>query len=441
MKKQSSITQAVRQRLFELLKITSVTLLLFVLVDVFFGAWIMSLVRPTDTFRVRHPIYHHTLKPNFDGIGYWGTWTYRVCTDANGFKTHCQKKNKSNSKVFDVAFLGDSFTEGVGLPYEQTFVGMVTAKTPELTIANLGAVSYSPAIYLAKLKALYAKGYQFKHLIVFIDIGDAYDEANTYDLYDDTVVVDKGEPYPLSFSHQLRRSAAQYLPLAVEVWTQINKLGASKNNVTAQATIPTPRVTPLVASTTEPPVEQSAGKVALPDPATRNNNTSTQNTQQSVDLALPAAASPTLSSQAPFIKNIYEGVYLKDYPKSEWTYNSQSPHYGIDGVNGTLAKMKKEMQALYTLAQSQGTKLSIGVYPWPGQIKHDVVESQQVKIWREFCQSRCAHFYNTFPSFFALAQQQKSDEFIYDYYFQGDVHFNERGNEVIANLLLNTGIK
>jgi hypothetical protein len=103
--------------------------------------------------------------------------------------------------------------------------------------------------------------------------------------------------------------------------------------------------------------------------------------------------------------------------------------------------MKKEMQALYALAQSQGTKLSVGVYPWPGQIKHDVVESQQVKIWHEFCQPRCVHFYNTFPSFFALAQQQEADTFIYNYYFQGDVHFNERGNEIIANLLLNTGIK
>jgi len=441
MKKQSSITRTVGQRLFELLKITSVTLLLFVLVDVFFGAWVMSLVRPTDTFRVRHPIYHHSLKPNFDGIGYWGTWTYRICTDANGFKTHCEKKNKTDLKVFDIAFLGDSFTEGVGLPYEQTFVGMVAAKTPELNIANLGAVSYSPAIYLAKLKALYAKGYQFKHLIVFIDIGDVYDEANAYDLYDDAVVVDKGERYPLSFTHQLRRSAAQYLPLTVEGWTQINKLGVAKNNVTAQATIPTPRVTPLVASATEPPIEQTAGKVAPPDPASTNINTSTQLGQKTIDSTLPTAASPSFSSQAPFIKNIYEGVYLKDYPKSEWTYNNQSTHYGVEGVTGTLAKMKKEMQVLYKLAQAHGTKLSVGVYPWPGQIKHDVVESQQVKVWREFCQSRCEHFYNLFPSFFNLAQQQGADNFIHDYYFQGDVHFNERGNEIIARLLLETGLR
>ena len=103
--------------------------------------------------------------------------------------------------------------------------------------------------------------------------------------------------------------------------------------------------------------------------------------------------------------------------------------------------MKKEMQVLYKLAQAHGTKLSVGVYPWPGQIKHDVVESQQVKVWREFCQSRCEHFYNLFPSFFNLAQQQGVDNFIHDYYFQGDVHFNERGNEIIARLLLETGLR
>jgi hypothetical protein len=437
MKKQLSITRTARQRLLELLKITSVTLLLFVLVDVFFGAWVMSLVRPSDTFRVRHPIYHHSLKPNFDGIGYWGSWTYRVCTDANGFKTQCEKKNKANPKVFDIAFLGDSFTEGVGLPYEQTFVGMVATKTPELNIANLGAVSYSPAIYLAKLKALYAKGYQFKHLIVFIDIGDVYDEANAYDLYDDAVVVDKGERYPLSFAHQLRRSVAQYLPLTVEGWTQINKLGASKSSVTARV----PLGIPFGAATSEAALKQTTGTVAPAAPVSTDNSAPTQPRQNSVDSTLLAATSPTPNSQAPFIKNIYEGVYLKDYPKSEWTYNSQSTHYGVDGVNGTLSKMKKEMQALYTLAQSHGTKLSIGVYPWPGQIKHDVVESQQVKIWREFCESRCAHFYNTFPSFFSLAQQQGAENFIYSYYFQGDVHFNERGNEIIARLLLDAGVQ
>ena len=432
MKKRSLISQAVRQRLFELLKITSVTISLFILIDVFLGAWVMSLVRPADLFRIRHPIYHHSLKPNFDGIGRWGTWTHRICTDTNGFKSSCDQK-RTATKHYDLAFLGDSFTEGVGLPYEKTFVGMVAAQTPTLNIANLGVVSYSPAIYLAKLKALYAEGYQFKHVIVFIDIGDAYDEANAYDLHDDRVVVDKGEPYPLSFGHKLRRAASQYLPLTAEAWLQINKLGAAKNTPMVQS--------PVVPINPVATIKQTAGFVDAPKPSISTDNTPTLASQNLVDSTPSKPVSAGSTAEAPFIQNIYEGVYLKDYPKSEWTYNNQSIHYGTDGVTGTIAKMKREMQALYDMAQAHGTRLSIGVYPWPGQIKHDVVESQQVKIWRDFCQTRCTHFYNTFPSFFALAAQQGTEAFIYNYYFQGDVHFTERGNEIIARTLLDAGIK
>lgn len=413
---------------------TAVTIVLFVLVDLVLGAWILSLIRPIEQFRVRHPIYHHSLKPNFDGIGSWGTWTYRVCTNPHGFKDTCGSKNPP-TKQFDVAFIGDSFTEGVGLPYEQTFVGMVAAKSPNLKIANLGVVSYSPAIYLTKLKALYSEGYQFKHVIVFIDIGDAYDEANAYDLHDNSVVVDKGEPYPLSFAHKVRRVLSPYLPLTGEIWVQLRKLSAPKNN-----TLPTQA--PLEITALEPSVERRTSSTAARTGQPQKSNSDSPQLSQNIVALASQEVTPTVSNTtSPFIKNIYEGIYLKDYPKSEWTYNNKSPHYGAEGVAGTITKMREEMQALYALAQSHGSKLSIGVHPWPGQIKYDVVESQQVKIWREFCQTRCEHFYNTFPVFFDLAQQQGQDAFIYNYYFQGDVHFNERGNEVIANVLLNAGIK
>ena len=64
-----------------------------------------------------------------------------------------------------------------------------------------------------------------------------------------------------------------------------------------------------------------------------------------------------------------------------------------------------------------------------------------MKLWREFCESRCANFYNAFPAFFNLVEQQGVDKVIYDYYFLGDVHFTELGNNVIARTILDTGIK
>jgi hypothetical protein len=426
---------SIQQKIGELLKVFAFTLVLFLLVDVCFGAWVIALVRPSEPFRVRHPVYHHTLKPNYDGLGRWGTWSYRICTNGEGFKTSCEQKH-STKKEFDVAFIGDSFTEGIGLPYEQTFVGMVAAKSPDLSIANLGVVSYSPAIYLAKLKDLFAKGYRFKHIIVFIDIGDAYDEANAYDLHRESIVVDKGEPYPMSLDRKIRRLASQYLPLTGEAWVQLRKLRVSTTEPNGQ--------------TAPQPLEAQRGNntPAAPSNATIQSGTSSTQSLLTKDETPTAPVRDTAPQtnqteplETPFKNNIYEGIYLKNYPKSEWTYNQQSPYYGSEGVVGTLSKMRKEMQALHALAQAYGAKLSVGVYPWPGQLKYDVVDSLQVNTWREFCETRCEHFYNAFPTFFSLVQEHGQDKVIGDYFFAGDVHFTKEGNEVIARTLLDTGIK
>ena len=432
MQKQLSTKWTFKKAVVDLLTPTVVTIFLFLLTDIFLGAWIMSLVRPSEPFRLRHPIYHHTLAPNYDGLGHWGTWSYRMCTSAEGFKDRCNQK-RTATKSFDIAFIGDSFTEGVGLPYEHTFVGMVAEQHPELKIANLGVVSYSPAIYLAKLKALYAEGYRFKHVIAFVDIGDAFDEANSYDLHLDSVVVDKGEPYPLSVNRKLRRLASQYLPLTAEAWVQVRKL---TSNITTDRDQSTGMFVPLKATVpsalsdaTQTPIQSKNDGLKI----IQSNNASAKSSSATASLPKPNA-------EAPFIQNIYEGVYLKNYPKSEWTYNSQSIHYGRDGVSGAIKKMTEEMQTLHTLTQTHGTTLSIGVYPWPGQIKYDVVESLQVKIWREFCETRCQHFYNLFPAFFKFAEEQGSESVIYRYFFQGDVHFNKAGNEVIARTILDVGI-
>ena len=91
------------------------------------------------------------------------------------------------------------------------------------------------------------------------------------------------------------------------------------------------------------------------------------------------------------------------------------------------------MERLYELCQKRGIKVSVAVYPWPGQILYDVEESRQVKIWREFCAGKCANFYNSFPTFFGLAKSSSKEAVISNYYFKDDMHFNEIGNKLIAS--------
>ena len=402
-------TSPIARTLFDILKILLISLGLFLIIDFFLGDKLIAVARPAEPFRTWHPVYHHTLKPNYDGIGHWGNWSYRVCTSAEGFKVSCTRK-PSATKSFDVAFIGDSFTEGLGLPYEQTFVGQVAEALPELKIANLGVVSYSPAIYLVKLKELIARGYQFKHIVVFIDISDPYDQANRYDLHNDLIVVDRGEPFPLPWHSRMRRIASQKFPLTGDAYAQFRKV------ISRWTFGPSPTADPV----NNKNVSQASPKDTKPKP----NEIST---------------SEALGTKKPIDLN--NSIYRKDYGIGEWTYNLNSTSYGPSGVQHILSNMVREMKEVYSLTQSHGAKLSVGVYPWPGQLKYDVVDSLQVKIWREFCATRCEHFYNAFPAFFNLVEQFGADPVIRDYFFEGDVHFTELGNSVLSKTILDTGLK
>ncbi len=179
----------------------------------------------------------------------------------------------------------------------------------------------------------------------------------------------------------------------------------------------------------------------MPDNTEIDSIPSKSAVQPNAEQSITTAPAPSVQDDAPFTRNIYEGIYLKNYPKSEWTYNTQSQHYGNKGVMGTLGQMKQEMVALHALVSTHGGTLSVGVYPWPGQILYDEAESLQVRTWREFCATRCLHFYNAFPSFFRLAEATNKDAVVHKFYFAGDAHFNTAGNKVIAETILSQGVQ
>jgi hypothetical protein len=142
-------------------------------------------IKNEQQYRIKNPIYHHDLAANYQGMAYFSSRQHMLCTDKSGFKKNCDK-DSNEDKDYDVAFIGDSFTEGVGLPYEKTFVGLV-AELSGKKIANLAVASYSPSIYYSKLKYYLDRGYKFKEVIVLIDISDIQDEGVYYRLEGDEV--------------------------------------------------------------------------------------------------------------------------------------------------------------------------------------------------------------------------------------------------------------
>lgn len=143
-----------------------------------------------------HLYYHHTFKKNHKGFHRWEAAPYPFMTNSLGFK---DKEVRQVALVNDrprYVIIGDSFVEGIGLPYEKTFVGKIdqALRPYNIDVLNAGARSYSPKLYYLKVKYLLEKtGLRFDQLIVYIDISDIQDEI-VYELF---------EPY--AFKHFLTK--------------------------------------------------------------------------------------------------------------------------------------------------------------------------------------------------------------------------------------------
>lgn len=354
-----------------------ISLLLLLLVDFLLGERLLGAIDNQShekKYRIGHPVYHHTLAPDYDGYGAWGSGSYRMCTDSHGFKSPCDVQ-RTQEKQFDLAFIGDSFTEGIGLPYEETFVGRIAAALPGKRIANLGVVSYSPSIYLAKIQALLKEGFRFKEVVVFVDISDIQDEAVTY-RYQGGVVT------------SAERTAAELLAASRRAGESA-LLGGLKDHLY--------EAFPLIHAALSSAKQAWTRRGGPPKPV----------------------ESPT--------------AYLeRGFPRAAWTYDPASTGYGALGVEGAIAKSIDLMTRLHGELERQGIALSVAVYPWPAQLLHDVENSRQVQIWREFCLNRCRHFHDSFPSFFERVKAMGHRAAIGQYFMHGDVHHNADATELIA---------
>ena len=95
------------------------------------------------------------------------------------------------------------------------------------------------------------------------------------------------------------------------------------------------------------------------------------------------------------------------------------------------------MNMIFELLNVNNISMSIGIYPWPAQILYDTKNSKVVKIFEEFCKTKCEFFFNNFPDFFSELKSKNKNFLISQYYIKNDVHFNELGNDKIFKNFIN----
>jgi len=132
--------------------------------------------------RIYNKDYKYTLNKNKSFNSTYYDVPYIIHTNNLGFRDK-KNKNVDQSKQYSIV-IGDSFIEGVGVNYDETIVGFLNQKLGDkihsFEFLNAGVISYSSYIYLKKITTIVEKNswLKIKDVIVFLDKSDVRDDLN-----------------------------------------------------------------------------------------------------------------------------------------------------------------------------------------------------------------------------------------------------------------------
>jgi hypothetical protein len=129
--------------------------------------------------RIAHPIYDHSLKPNASWLDRYGPYEAPYFSNSLGFRDGRIREVALDSSRPRVVLIGDSFTDGVGVPWEETFAGWLEKRlAPEgIDVLNAGCNSCTPILARIKLRHwIRDRGLRVDRVVLFLDLSDVKDE-------------------------------------------------------------------------------------------------------------------------------------------------------------------------------------------------------------------------------------------------------------------------
>jgi lysophospholipase L1-like esterase len=340
---------------------------------------------PATGHRVRSEAYHHGLAPNRQITKAWGLARYRYATNSLGFKDAAPRTVGLKGTGRQILFLGDSFTEGKGFPYAQTFVGLVAEKLSanSVEVLNGGVDSYAPVTYRLKTKHLLEKvGLGFDAVVVFLDVSDIYDQAERYRFDGEGRLIvplaDDGEgggvAWDVARAFRFLRDnsmTARFLSVVYDHLELTARAVRRRNKISEAMEKPFSDVTPL-------------------------------------DLWADAVTGLKVAA---------------------WTYDdARWRAFGEAGRKRAAA----DMDGLLSLLKKHGIGLTLAVYPWPDQLFRDPLAPRHVDFWRDWSRARGVPFINLFPVF----TKGKPRDVLERYFIPYDFHWNAEGHRLVAETFL-----
>lgn len=348
--------------------------------------------------RIASSIYHHDFAKNMQIEYVSKNIRYPFRTNSLGFRDASTRSVLARSKSQRILFIGDSFTEGVGVAFEDTFVGIIGNElgSKQIDVLNAAVASYSPTIYYRKVKYLIEEvKFGFDRLVVFLDISDIQDEAEFYYL-----------------DSQNRVRVTNDIRLW---WAPITRRARNPKE--------------------DPPFKKLKETLKANSVVVCFGDLIKDSIEAQLSLKRKAEAQ-NAQVKPSFEDELFSRYGLKDFPnvtgklRALWTLDERVfASYGLKG----LRRAKENMDRLVDLAEKNGIDITLVIYPWPDQIVNRDIDSRQVRFWEAWTKERNVRFINLFPTFIS---EEEAEATIRKYFIPGDIHWSESGHRLIAESFL-----
>ena len=330
---------------------------------------------------VGDPLGWYDLQSDFSGESRYGKNYFNVKTDKNGFRiNHLIDEEKNNESLLGekIFFIGDSFTFGVGVDWEESFIGILN-KDFNINAINAGVISYSPTTYKYKLKNLIDKGLISKNqkIVIGLDISDVFDEATRWTEY-------KGKPAKIKEVSKLTKKTSP----------------VSYNNIK---------------------LASNHKEINLKNFYTKNNFKLTYQIYFGIET---------------FVKKFIDDIQVRNNDRSKFTHKDWKlidDKFSPLGIQQGLKKINYNLIEISKISSKNNSELYLLIYPWPAQLAYESLFDWP-KYVEELCfEIDCAGVINAFPDF--LSYKKNSKTWQKELYISGDMHFNKRGNFVLAEII------
>ena len=151
----------------------------FLALDWLYSARILRSAGHPTTCIVADPVRHHAFRPNCESTERWGGHSYEVFTNNLGLRDEKITRVPLTDSRPRVLFLGDSYTEALGVDWRDSYVGRIASRFPQYDFLNGGVESYAPSNYLNVTRQLLAAGVDSSVIALWL----GHESVNTTQIY------------------------------------------------------------------------------------------------------------------------------------------------------------------------------------------------------------------------------------------------------------------